>query len=197
MLPVVALLALEVLACVPTTHDVVEDSSSLGAHIPENCPSMIGVYEFKGQAVEGYPNYYRAFGWPLTLDRLLGIPLERTKSPQVKVVEISGRGHLHVAFRATEGEIERRSVGRAQDEVICTERAIVIKQDVQVGGDGTRNWLKITRELAMPDKGALQVVNRITGRGSIFIFFTYELPPEEYRAIFARIEKSEETQKQK
>lgn len=162
--------------------------SSSATQVPEGCSIVIGMYEFVGRAVEGFPNYYRALKSPLTLDRLLGVPIDENKRSQVTAVEIVGEKNLELVFWGQGDVVERRVLGRPEDRVVCEAETLELRQEVETAGDGARNWLKITRTIALTDQKDIQVTTKISGTGSAFFLFKYQLPDEEYRAIFSRKE---------
>jgi hypothetical protein len=78
--------------------------------IPSNCPSVTGVYELNGRALEGYPTFYRVRAWPLSMDRMLGVPISDDKRDHVTKVQLVQETTLEFIAVADDGPIDRRAV---------------------------------------------------------------------------------------
>lgn len=160
------------------------DGPISSALVPDGCPNVTGRYEFIGKAEEGFSEYYRALKSPLTLDRLLGGPYVGGKYAQVTTLEIQGDNHLILVLRDPQGIVAQYPFGRAEDLVHCDGPLLRLDQEVAAGGDGAHNDLKITRVISRIDAQGIRVVTTIRGTGRFLFFFSYDLPPEEYRAVF-------------
>lgn len=150
------------------------------------CSAIDGVYEYEGQAVDGFPNYYRALKSPLTLDRLLGVYVFGKKMAQITAVEVVGRERVEVVLWGAGGIVDRLPLGRSDDRITCERGVLQLEQDLEVAGDGAHNRLHIVRELSCESEQSLKVAVKIRGTGRTLFLFTYELVPEEYRAVFVR-----------
>ncbi|WP_155970003.1 hypothetical protein [Nitrospira japonica] len=152
-----------------------------------SCPDLTGLYEYQGKAADGFPTYYRALKTPLTLDRLLGTFAFGNKYPELIGGQLSGIGRgLELTILGTNAFTYLDSVVRPEDRVVCEAEMLRLEQHREVGGDGAYNKLHIIRTASIEKGGALQVNVTIRGSGRFLFFFWYELPSEEYQAVFLR-----------
>lgn len=149
------------------------------------CSSFTGTYSIQGEALSGYPTYFRVRALGLTLDRMLGQEIALSEIKRAKFVELIYRdAKIELVFWGDDGVLQRKFISPPESEITCDQHQLVIKRTSEGKGEAESGIVHTIDTLSLTEDGSLLLNVIITGRSRSFIFFsTFH---EEYSAIFRK-----------
>jgi hypothetical protein len=148
-----------------------------------SCPVLDGVYTITGIAREGFPSYFRVHAWPLTFDRLAGVPLSDDQRNAVTGFRLAG---MEVFFMEEQVTIARKKIGESHANSFWCEEGVFNFAEVHAvrTEHDTGGRQRILRRFYRDDEGHLNVEVSITGTSRFLWLFDVTLAPERYAATF-------------